>query len=199
MENIQRYIVKYGKGNMWYKNRRWSQKTNKLVKCKHKRTSKIKKQRWKEYLQKRTNESYINYKIQRKKVKDMVMISKKQSWVEFMEKMEKDSKANQKLFFGVLKLLRKEKSGNTKQIKNKTGDILREEKEIMDKWKEYFEELLNVKCERQTGDDEEAGIKEQKEEMRDEGIRIEEVIEAIYMLKRGIAAGDVTKYGRKWV
>ena len=102
--------------------------------------------------------------------------------------MEKDSKGNQKLFFGVLKLLRKEKSGNTKQIKNKTGDILREEKEIMDKWKEYFEELLNVKCERQTGDDEEAGIKEQKEEMRGEGMRIEEVIETVRMLKRGEAA-----------
>ena len=59
----------------------------------------------------------------------------------------------------------------------------------MNGWKEYFEELLNVKCERQTGDDEEEDIKEQKEEMRDEGIRIEEVIETIHMLKRGKAAG----------
>ena len=103
--------------------------------------------------------------------------------------MEKDRKGNQKLFFRILKSLRKEKSENTKQIKNKAGDILREEKEIMNRWKEYFEELLNVKCERQTGDEEEDDIKEQKEEMRDEGIRIEEVIEAIHMLKRGKAAG----------
>ena len=46
-----------------------------------------------------------------------------------------------------------------------------------------------MKCERQMGDEEEDDIKEQKEEMRDEGIRIEEVIEAIHMLKRGKAAG----------
>ena len=34
-----------------------------------------------------------------------------------------------------------------------------------------------MKCERQMGDEEEDDIKEQKEEMRGEGIRIEEVIE----------------------
>ena len=62
---------------------------------------------------------------------------------------------------------------------------MREERETMNRWKEYFEELLNVKCERQIGDDEEGDIKEQKEETRDEGIRIEEVIETIHMLKRG--------------
>ena len=60
----------------------------------------------------------------------------------------------------------------------------------MNRWKEYFEELLNLKCERQMGDDEEEDIKEQKEKMGDEGTRIEEVIEAIYMLKRGKAAGN---------
>ena len=55
--------------------------------------------------------------------------------------------------------------------------------------KKYLEELLNVKCETQMGNDEEQDIKEQKEEMRDKGTRIEEVIEAIHMLKRGKAAG----------
>ena len=49
----------------------------------------------------------------------------------------------------------------------------------MNRWKEYFEELLNAKCERQMGDEEEDDIKEQKEEMRDEWIRTEEFIEAI--------------------
>ena len=51
---------------------------------------------------------------------------------------------------------------------NKKRDILREEKDIMDIWKEYFQELLNVKCEKQTGDGEEEGIQEHKEETRDE-------------------------------
>ena len=49
---------------------------------------------------------------------------------------------------------------NTKQIKNKNGDFLREKKKIMNRWKEYFEELLNVKCERQIGNDEEENVQE---------------------------------------
>ena len=53
----------------------------------------------------------------------------------------------------------------------------------MDRWKEHFEELLDVKCGRQAEDDEEKYINERKEKIRDEGIRIEEVIEAIPMLK----------------
>ena len=60
----------------------------------------------------------------------------------------------------------------------------------MNRWKEYFEELLNVKCESQIGNGKEEDIKEQTEEMRDEGIRIEEVIEAIHVLKRGKATGQ---------
>ena len=107
----------------------------------------------------------------------MVMNTKKQSWDEFGEKMEKDRKGNQKSFFRILTYLRREKLRNTKQLKNK-----RREK-IMDRWKEYFAKLLNVKCERQTGDDEEKDIKEQKEETRNEGIRIEGVTEAIHVLK----------------
>ena len=47
----------------------------------------------------------------------------------------------------------------------------------MDRWKEYFEEPLNVKCERQTGDDEKENIDERKEEMRNEGIGVEGAIE----------------------
>ena len=90
----------------------------------------------------------------------MVINTKKENCEEFGEKMEKNSKENQKLCFRVLKSLRKEKSVNSKQVKNTTGDILREEKEIMNRWKEYFQELLNVKCERHMGDDEDEDIKE---------------------------------------
>ena len=91
----------------------------------------------------------------------MAMNTKKQSCEEFGEKMEKDSKGNQKLLFRVLKSLRKEKSENTKQIRNKDGDILREQKQNMHRWKEYFDELLNVKCERQMGDNDEEDIEDQ--------------------------------------
>ena len=57
------------------------------------------------------------------------------------KKTKEDSKGNQKLFFRVFRTSQKEKAVNAKQIKK---DLLREEKEIMDRWKEYCEELVNV-------------------------------------------------------
>ena len=59
----------------------------------------------------------------------------------------------------------------------------------MDRWKESFEELLNVKCERQTEDVEEEDIQKQKEEMRNEVIIIEEVIEVVHLLNNDKAVG----------
>ena len=76
----------------------------------------------------------------------------------------------------------------------------------MDRRKEYFEEPLNVKCEKQMRGDEEEDIEKQKEEMRNEWIRIEEVTEAIHTLKRGKGSrtwqynsGHVTQYGKCWL
>ena len=43
----------------------------------------------------------------------------------------------------------------------------------MDSREEHFEELLNVNCERQTRNDDEEDIREQKEERRDKAMKIE--------------------------
>ena len=161
---------------------------------------------WEEFGEKMEKGSKVNQKLfsrmlkslRREKSGSTMQIKNKEltselfRWVgkNLGEKIETGSKANEKLFPVVLTSLRRDKSRNTKQIKNEKEDILREEKEIMNKWKQYFEEPWNVKCERQAGDDEEKDIGEQKEEMCDEGIRIEEVIEAIHMLKREKAAGQ---------
>ena len=55
----------------------------------------------------------------------------------------------------------------------------------MDRWKEYFEELLHLKCKTHTGDDEEDN-QERKEEMRNEVIMTEKVIEAIHIVRSRI-------------
>ena len=52
-----------------------------------------------------------------------------------------------------------------------------------------MEELLNVKCETQTGDDRKEDTRKQKEEMRDEAIINEEVIDAVAMLKSAEVSG----------
>jgi Reverse transcriptase (RNA-dependent DNA polymerase)/Endonuclease-reverse transcriptase len=150
---------------------------------------KVKKQKWKEYLKEKTAESYEIYKNQRKCVKDLVMKAKEEEWEEFGEKLEKDSKGNQKLFFRVIKTLRKQKISNALQIKNKQGDIKRGDKEIMDRWREYFEELLNVENTQEVDEIDEDILDEKQEEMEEERITTEEVKDAVKQLKRGKAAG----------
>lgn len=126
----------------------------------------------KEYLQKRNNESHESYKADRTKTKGLVSNAKRQAWDKFGEKIEPGSKKN-----------------NIRYIKNKQGVIQREDTEIMDRWKEYFEELLNVENERELKNYVEVIINQYEDNMHDKLITTEEVKVAIQTLKRGKAAG----------
>lgn len=156
---------------------------------------KIKKRRWREYLQGRTNDAYEIYKRQRTAVKEMIASAKRRAWEEFGEKMERDSKGNQKLFFRVLKNLRRGKQGCMGRVRDRQGRIVNEEEEIMKRWREYFEELLNVEDDQQREDIQpevyEAEVEEERhlQEEEEEEVQIEEVLVAVKMLKRGKAAG----------
>ena len=66
VENIQRYIVKYSKGNMRYKNRKYT-KTTKVVECKHKSTSKNKEAKIERILAKKNKREL--HKLQNSKKK----------------------------------------------------------------------------------------------------------------------------------
>jgi len=46
-------------------------------------------------------------------------------------------------------------------------------------WKDYFEEMLNVECVKQSEYDDKDDIQKQKEQMINEAIIIEEVVEVI--------------------
>ena len=74
------------------------------------------------------------------------------------------------------------------------------DKEITDRWKEHFEELLNAECEKQMGDDEEEDVKEQKEETKREEIRIKESIEEYIRGRsdKNLAYRRKTKILEKW-
>ena len=112
-----------------------------------KKEIKIKKKKWEDYLAKKTDTEYNKYKIQRKKVNQLVKRAKTKSWQEFGEKIENSNKVNQKLFYKILKSLRKDKTVQTLNIKNKDGEILTEDKSIMKRWREHFQELLGTEDE----------------------------------------------------
>ncbi|XP_072384366.1 uncharacterized protein [Diabrotica undecimpunctata] len=86
---------------------------------------KSKKIAGKNYLRNGTADNYQIYKLQRIKVKDMVLAAKRKSWEEFGNKMEEDYHSNEKLFFKNLKNLRTEKAPQTpKQVRDKKGHLL---------------------------------------------------------------------------
>lgn len=111
----------------------------------------------------------------------------------FGYKVEQDSKSNQKLFFRVLKNLRKGKNPRLEQIKDKQGHMFREQRDIMKSWREYFEELLTVEAKEEqpekteNEDERNKGVVQENEETNK--ITEEELKEAIKKLKWGNEAG----------
>jgi hypothetical protein len=55
-----------------------------------------------------TVEDYEKYKVQRNVVKEMVEKAKQRAWEEFGIKMEEDYQGNQKLFYRVIRNMRKQ-------------------------------------------------------------------------------------------
>lgn len=146
----------------------------------------MKKTAWKRYLANRNEENYEEYKKQRKGVKVMIVEAKKKSWEDYGHKLEEDSKGNQKLFYKILKELRQGKEKKDIYIKNTKGELLTEETEIIERWKQYFQDLL------QSRDDimeEEITERVMGEENGDEEIKQEEIEDAIKWLKNGKAPG----------
>lgn len=117
---------------------------------------KEKKKVWMKYLELGTPESFEVCRKQRDIVKKAVQAAKKVMWEKFGEKMEENYRENQKLLYRVLKSMRKQKECPLKYIYDKKQNLLTEPKKIMEKWKEYFQELLETKAqEEEKGNDKE--------------------------------------------
>lgn len=160
----------------------WNEELNQEIKDK--------KDKWKRYLQHKTENNYKAYKEQRTKVKIIVKEEKEKSWKRFGEKLEENSKDNQKLFYKVLKNLRNKKTTRTSAIKNKEGNIITENEMVMQRWKEHFQELL---CEGhyQNFIDKKIPARntEQKEQENYTCFTEKDIEEAIRLIRNGKATG----------
>ena len=120
----------------------WNDEIDKLVK--------EKKEKYNAWLQVRTNEKREVYKSICKEVKKKVKDSKNQANEEWGKRVTEKFRENKKLFYKVVKEERKTKEQVVWKIKNKNGKILEERNEVKDRYKEYFNDLLNVKSDRPT-------------------------------------------------
>lgn len=151
---------------------------------------KKKKKNWRTYLSRRNTENYEIYKRQRLKVKNMIREAKEESWRRFGEKMERNSKENQKLFYKTLKNLRRKKGSQSTSIKGEDGQLLTEERQIMDRWRQHFEDLLKPSQQEDMTNLNAGDVHHVVEEEQDsQEISIEELNEAIGWLKSGKTPG----------
>lgn len=146
-----------------------------------------KKHLWKKYLNNKNNSNYEEYKVQRKRVKEIIKEAKMRQWEEFGERMERDSSGNAKLLYRTLKNLRRGRNEKTKGIRDVNGNLLLTNARIMERWQEHFMEILD-------GDTREIEIENEGMELSvvrdyEEEITLEETRNAIQKLKNGKAAG----------
>ena len=71
-------------------------------------------------------------------------MSKERFWEKFGPQMDSNSYRQTKYFGRPFARLRGKSLSTTISIKNSTGNILRDEKEILLRWREYLEDLLNL-------------------------------------------------------
>ncbi|KAI5726127.1 hypothetical protein M8J77_024147 [Diaphorina citri] len=153
----------------------WDESVQKAVKEK-----KIAKKRWDET---RSDEDKARYKETNKEAKKAVARAKAKAFSIFYESINK--KEGEKKLFRIAKERDKASKdfNHIRQIKDEQGVVLREEREIKERWKTYFEKLLNEENPRNVFEE---GTP--NEGMTAE-ISREEVVLAVKKMKNGKATG----------
>ena len=132
----------------------------------------------------------------------MVKNGKREANKKFGKRMNEDANGNMKLFWKELKKIKGSKKMECLKMKDKSGIYVDGDENVKGRWKEYFEDLLNVTEEKEVnvnmcGFE---GVKRSKYLGCDEITRAE-VDKAIQKLKNGKAAGvddisaEMLKYG----
>jgi exonuclease III len=102
-----------------------------------------KKKAYKAWLGNPSQASRQIYEEKRKLAKIVVASAKARSWENFGVVLESNFRDAPKIFWQTIRRLRKDKNSSLKALKNKRGDILIKEEDILHRWREYFGELLN--------------------------------------------------------
>ncbi|KAL3284651.1 hypothetical protein HHI36_018805 [Cryptolaemus montrouzieri] len=69
--------------------------------------------------------------------------SNQEQWADFGEKMKEKCSEDQKLFFNMVKSLKREKLQLSSEVKDEDCDLLNTMKVICSRWTKHFTELLN--------------------------------------------------------
>ena len=151
------------------------------------RKEKIRK--FKIMLASKTEESREEYKRSRNKMKHKVNQCKRESDESWGQKISVDFKENKKLFWRQVNEVRKPKEKMESRINDRNGCQLTEEGEVANRWKEYFDELLNVREDRRVEISTLGGGARGSRRIEWAQVSEKEIEEAVAKTKSGKAAG----------
>ena len=132
----------------------------------------------------RDDASKLTYKTARKQAKREVAKERNKAYEELYEKLE--TKEGENELFKISKQ-RNRQSKDVQQvrvIKSKTGEIPMEEEKVKQRWKEYFDDLLNQENPRERRE-----IRTEETKRDAEDISVEEVRTGLRKMKKGKAQG----------
>jgi hypothetical protein len=144
---------------------------------------KLKKESYLALLACRTPEAAERYRQAKRAAARAVAEAKTRVWEEFGETMEEDYRSASKVFWQTIRRLRRGKQCFTNTVYSAGGELLTSTGDVVGRWKEYFEDLLNPTV---TSSDEEA---EAGDSEADSPITQAEVTEVVRKLLGGKAPG----------
>ena len=164
------------KGSEW-----WNDEVARLV-----RDKKVMYKRW---LQNRCRVTYERYKLLRNEVKRAVRRAKKEADCRWGEKLVEDFSTNKRMFWREVKRTRKGVEVREESVKDGDGKVLTDGDEVCERWREYFDRLLNVSESGRAEITARTGMNVRVFEKADTEISLNEVERAVNKLGCGKASG----------
>ncbi|TWW63932.1 hypothetical protein D4764_03G0009400 [Takifugu flavidus] len=104
---------------------------------------KLKKESYRALLACGTPEAADGYRHAKRSAATAVAEAKTRAWEEFGEAMENDFRTASKRFWTTIRRLRRGKQCTVNTVYSGDGVLLTSTRDVVDRWKEYFEDLLN--------------------------------------------------------
>ena len=144
---------------------------------------------YKMWLQSKCSVLYERYKSVRNEVKRAVRRAKKDADVRWGEKLVENFQGNKRMFWKEVKRTRKGVEVKEERVKDVNGNVLSESGEVCERWREYFESLLNVRESGRAEITARPGMNVRVFEKADMNVSVNEVLKAVCKLKDGKASG----------
>ena len=138
---------------------------------------------YRQWLKQRTEHSRLEYISARNEAERIKRQAKRDKWEDLARDMENDLLGTKKLIYSIANSYRSSSKQNAGTIKDSEGELITEPEGVDNRWKEYFEQLLNA-------GEEEHPIEFRREEQEATwNIQEGEVKRAIQQMKNGKSPG----------